>query len=402
MIRRPVLLVISGILIVLFFALAGMLFENVPANEVCVIQHPITGALKWCIEPGLYWQGFGAPTHYPRSFTFWFSSKPDQGGKDDKSLKTRFYDGGHGSISGSVQIDLPLDTEHLTALHIRFHSPEGIEQSLVRTVFEKSVYMSGPLMSSKESYAEKRPMLIFYIEDQALHGVYQTTTQDVRIKDPLTGVERTITLTKIKEEPKAPGGMLRQEESPLIAFGLRAYNMNINSINYDKTVEDQIKTQQEAIMAVQTAIANAKKAEQDTITVTERGKAEAAKAKWEQEIIKAKAVTQAEQEFQVAEWAKKAANETKQKEILLGEGESQRRKLLMAADNALEIKLGAWKEVMFRFADQIGKHQWVPQIQMGSSTGAPGTAATDLINLLTAKTAKDLGLDLTMPTGKQQ
>ena len=34
-------------------------------------------------------------------------------------------------------------------------------------------------------------------------------------------------------------------------------------------------------MAVQTAIANAKKAEQDTVTVTERGKAEAAKAKWE-------------------------------------------------------------------------------------------------------------------------
>lgn len=402
-VRRPIALIVGVCLVVLFFVMAGSLWENVPANEIVVIQHPINGTLKWCIAPGLYWQGFGAPTHYPRSYTFWFSAKPDQGKRNvDQSMKTRFYDGGHGNISGSVQIDMPLSEKELTELHIRFHGPEGIEQNLIRTVFEKSVYMSGPLMSSKESYAEKRPILIFYIEDQALHGVYQTTTQDVRQKDPLTGVERTITLTKIIEDPKAPGGMARQEESPLVRFGLRAYNMNINSIEYNKVVEDQILTQQEGTMAVQTAMINAKKAEQDAITVTETGKANAARAKWEQEMLKAKAVTLAAQEFEVAEWARKAAEQTKQRDILLGEGESKKRQLLMAADNQLEIKLKYWLEANKFYADAVGKHTWVPQIQMGATTGAPGSAAADLVNLLTAKTAKELGLDMTMPKAQHQ
>src|SRR6187402_3032671 len=53
-------------------------------------------------------------------------------------------------------------------------------------------------------------------------------------------------------------------------------------------------------MQVQTAIANSKKAEQDAITTELQGKAAAAKAKWEQEVIKAQAITQAQQEKEVA------------------------------------------------------------------------------------------------------
>ena len=53
-------------------------------------------------------------------------------------------------------------------------------------------------------------------------------------------------------------------------------------------------------MAVQQAIVNSKKAEQDTLTVEQQGKAEAAKAKWAQEVEKATAVTSAEKDKEVA------------------------------------------------------------------------------------------------------
>ena len=79
----------------------------------------------------------------------------------------------------------------------------------------------------------------------------------------------------------------------------------MNSIDYDVEVENQIKVQQQAYMQVQTAIANSKKAEQDAITTELQGKAAAAKAKWEQEVIKAQAITQAQQEKEVAELAGK-------------------------------------------------------------------------------------------------
>ena len=94
-----------------------------------------------------------------------------------------------------------------------------------------------------------------------------------------------------------------------------------------------------------------------------------------------KAVTLASQEFEVAEWAKRAAQETKEKEILLGEGESKRRQLLMAADNQLEIKLKYWLSANQYYADALGKHRLVPDIQMGGEGKAAGSTAADLVAL---------------------
>jgi hypothetical protein len=386
---------LAAVMLFLLVMSGGKLFENVNADEIVVIQSPISGTLTWYTTAGLKWQGWGYVTRYRKSFTYWFSYRPDQGPKIDQSLKTRFYDGGHAKISGSVRVDLPLDEKSLNALHIRFGSQDAIEHAVVGTVFEKSVYMAGPLMSSKESYAEKRPLLIFYIEDQALHGVYQTTTQDVRMKDPITGVEKTVTLTKIIENSKAPGGMARQEVSPLQEFSLRCYNLAINQITYDPIVEKQILQQQEAIMAVQTAVARAKEAEQDALTAEQRGLANAKKARWEQEVIKAQQMTEADQRLGVAEFDRKTAEQRKQESILLGQGEAERRRLVMEADSALEIKIAAWKEVNKYYAEQIGKQRWVPEIQWGGSgQQIPGQAANDLVNLFVINTAKQLGLDM--------
>jgi hypothetical protein len=386
---------LAAVMLFLLAMSAGRLFENVNADEIVVIQSPISGTLTWYTTAGLKWQGWGYVTRYRKSFTYWFSYRPDQGAKVDQSLKTRFYDGGHAKISGSVRVDLPLDEKSLNALHIRFGSQDAIEHAVVGTVFEKSVYMAGPLMSSKESYAEKRPLLIFYIEDQALHGVYQTTTQDVRMKDPITGAEKTVTLTKIIENPKSPGGMARQEVSPLQEFSLKCYNLAINQIKYDDIVEKQILQQQEAIMAVQTAVARAKEAEQDALTAEQRGLANAKKARWEQEVIKARQMTEAEQRLGVAEFDRKTAEQRKQESILLGQGEAERRRLVMEADSALEVKIAAWKEVNKYYADQIGKQRWVPEIQWGGSgQQIPGQAANDLVNLFVINTAKQLGLDM--------
>lgn len=41
--------------------------------------------------------------------------------------------------------------------------------------------MTGPLMSSKESYAEKRTNLIRFIEDQISNGVYKTAQKDIKV-----------------------------------------------------------------------------------------------------------------------------------------------------------------------------------------------------------------------------
>jgi regulator of protease activity HflC (stomatin/prohibitin superfamily) len=269
----------------------------------------------------------------------------------------------------------------------------AIDQQLVRTVVEKAVYMTGPLMSSKESYAEKRNELIRYIDDQINRGIYRTETYQVQEKDPMTGDYKTVTLVRLTE---SNGKILREDESPLTSLGIRTFNLSLNNIDYDAQVERQIQAQQQLMMQVQTAIAEAKQSEQAAITAEKNGQAQAARAKWQQEAIKAQAVTKAEQELAVAEFDRKTAEQRKQEQILLGEGEAKRRQLVMEADGALERKLEAYVKVNQMYAEALKNIQVpiVPTVQMGSTTGSAISPAQTLMELLQAKTAKDLAFEI--------
>lgn len=442
-------IITAVVLLVLGTIAAFECFEVLPANQVMVIQYP-NGTMVAHTTPGIKWQGFGSIQKFDRSFQHWFyddaEKKTDGANSKDDSIKIRFNDGGNAQISGSVRVDLPTDPEHILALYTTYHTQDAIQKALVDTVIEKSVYMTGPLMTSKESYADRRNELIALIEDQALHGVYQTTSKEAQVEDPIATaanqasaaaaalkagtplpepilVKKWVRVTDIKTDPKT-GTVLRQEVSPLERFGITLSNLSINSVKYDPTVEKQIAAQQEATMQVQTAIAESRKAEQDKITTEAKGAADAAKAKWTQEALKAKAVTEAEQLAEVAkiqaeqeksvkvtaaqalkesaEFEKQTAELLKEAAIAKGEGQAKAAHLVMEANGALELKLQTYEKVMGKWAESFASYRGalVPSVVMTNS-GAPGAQAANngvgnLIDLLTVKTASDLGLDMAM------
>jgi len=395
---RKVLALGIGIVVgFILFILSFQVLENLDASQIMVIQSPIKGNLAWHISQGVKWQGFGKVTKYTKRDQFWFSLRKDQGVKADESIKIRFNDNSHASISGSVAWEIPTDEKNLTALHVKYGSQDAIKQQLVRTVIEKSVYMTGPTMSSTESASERRNELLNLIEDQIQRGVYKTETVEEKKPDPITGIMKTFKVAKIVMDKS--GVPQRVEASPLTDFGIKTFNLSINEVQYDKGVEAQIQQQQKALMQVQIAVARAKEAEQDAITVAKRGEADAAGAKWKQEVIKAQAVTEAEQRKRVAELDAQAAELTKKQQTLLGEGEAARRRLVMEADNALQAKLDAYIRVEQIRWENIAKYQgsWVPQTVFGGSSQA-GSGAQAMIDLLTAKTAKDLNLDMSIKT----
>lgn len=388
---------ILGIIAVICIAFAGTLIEDVGGNDIVIIKAIGTGKLKFVTTPGWTWQGGGEVTHIPKSFQYWFSKKDDQESKTDQSIQARFNDNGHGAISGSVRIDTPLDEPKLRAIYTRYSTFDRVQKELIRTVFENAIYMAGPLMSSTESASSKRTLLRTYIEDQAQNGIYKTQTKDIKTKDAITNAEKTVTIVELIQDPKAEYGIARQEDSPLKTMGFKVSNLSINEIIYEKAVNDQIAAQQKLIMDVQISMAQAKQAEQKALTVAKEGEAIAAKAKWDQEAIKAKFVTEAEQKRDIAKLEKDAAEYNKQKNILEGQGEAEKKRLIMSADGALTQKLATYEKVMAIAFTEFGKQKWSPEIMMGGG-GSGGGHAVDLINLLTAKTARDIGLDL---SGKQ-
>jgi len=401
--RLPILgLVGAGVLLLVVLFGLGSMFENLDASHLMWVQYPGSGKLEMFVEPGWKWQGWGKVTKYERRAQFWFVKATDDKAPD-RSMRVRFNDGGHAMISGSFAWEAPLDREKFLMLHKKYGSQEAVENQLIRTAAEKSLYMTGPLMSSKESYAERRNDLLSLIEDQLLHGVYKTRTLQVKQPDQITGQDKTVSVVEIQRG--TDGNFLRQEESPLQEFGIRAFNLSLNEVDYDSIVEKQIAAQQEMQMAVQTAIVEARTAEQRRMTTEQSGMADAARAKWAQEVEKATEVTAAEKRLAVAELDARTAEQRKRESILIGEGEAEKRRLIMNADGALSIKVDAWLSAQKVYADAIKGYQgnWMPQVITGGGgqAGVAGAGAMQLMEFFAVKAARDLALDMAVPAGKR-
>src|SRR5690606_20448982 len=128
----------------------------------------------------------------------------------ESSLPAIWNDGGESKISGSVRYDMPVDDESIIKVHSTFGSQESIEHQLIKTNVEKAIFLTGPLMSSKESYAERRSDLISLIEDQANKGVYKTKIVEEEKQDDLTGEPKK---AKTVEILQVNGVTQRQEVS---------------------------------------------------------------------------------------------------------------------------------------------------------------------------------------------
>ena len=398
--KKILMIGVGALLFLVALIIVPQLVTNVDAKNIVVIQR-LGGTLDVISEQGWTWQGMGKITTYPRRDQFSFSSTMDQGKPVDESIQTRFNDGGHANISGTINWAMPLATDKIIRLHKDFGGVNAIEQQLMRTAVQKVIYNVGPTMSSTESSAEKRPDIPKYIDDQLVNGTYLTKTVQKTEKDPITGQDKVVNLVTIAMDEK--GQPARESKSQLTEYGLVLQSVAINEIKYDDAVETQIKERQKATTSVQIGKANAARAEQDAITTEQQGKANAAKAKWEQEVENAKTIANAQAKVTIADASVKEAESYKKAEILRGEGEATHKKLVMEADGQLDKKLEAIVKINTLYADAIKSAQpgaWSPSIVMvGGGQANGGQNASNLVELMTAKTAKELGVDLTVRSG---
>jgi hypothetical protein len=378
---------IKTVLLTVAFLIASVMFvgewTRQDAQEILVSQS-FGGTMSVYSQPGYHWTPFAKITPYSFRESYEFKAP------------IQFNDGGHATMIGSIQFEIPTDEKSILMLHSKYGSQASLKAQLVEKVVDKAIYMTGPMMSSRESYAERKGELLQDVEDQIKYGMYQTRQEDQEIIDPITNVKKTITVTrKILTDKNVP---LRSEDPILTPFGIQTFNFTISKLDYNEAVEKQIQSQQQITMDVQTAVANAKKAEQNVLTATKQGEASAAEAKWKQEVIKAQAVTAAQQELEVAKLMTQKADQEKQAIVLKAEGQAEANKKIIASDGALDKKLEAYVKVNAAYAAAIGNYKgnWVPSTVFGTTGSGTGGGAQPLIDLLTAKTAKDMALDNTI------
>lgn len=397
---------LAGVAVVLMlflgFALWGQILESVDADEIMVVQSP-TGELSWYTSPGIKLQMFGKVTKYKKMSDIQFKAP------------LMFNDKGTGYLMGKFQLALPLDVERLTAILQKYPSQEAVENSLVIPTIEKVIYMTGPLMSSQESAAERKTDLIRYIVDQVEHGVYRTRQKVTVVEDVLKQGEKkeaVVADLAINKE----GQVERQEESALTEFGIKIVNFAPSNLDYDPVVVAQFRKQQEIVQQVQTSMAQATEAAQQRITAKAQGEARVMTAQYEKEVEKIQAVTeaqkerevgtlQAQKELEVATLAARAAEQYKRQQTLIGEGDAARKRAVMTADGALQQRLDTWLSGVQYMSNAIASYRgnWVPTIVSGGSGDQKQVAngAMQFMDLVSAKFSRDLALDMSMKPPKE-
>lgn len=377
-----------------------------------VVQWP-NGTTFVKFTPGVYLSLFGTTESYPDEMTLDYEGNTDGiGTMVENGISVRYQDGGTGTTYGKLRVSLPTDEPTMLKLHRSVRSADGVANRILRPTVKEAHNMTAGLMTSEEAYAEKRGIYIQWVEDQLRNGKYQTELREIETTNEAGQVEK-------KQVPVIKTGEANlplHTESVFTNYGIIVSQSPIVNWDFEKKTLDQISAKRNATMAIITAKAEAERAKQDAITAEEQGKAKVMEARYQKEQEKIKAVVDAEKSKEVAvidaeqkvavaeqqkleqEQLKLAAYEEKKRLIALGEGEATRKKLVMQADGALQQKLATYEKVNARYAEAIGKNKLVPEVVMGAGAGGAGnnTAATDLINMLSVRTAKELSLDMSM------
>lgn len=423
---KIILGVILLALLVVFGATSSFIFENVPAGNICIIQKPISGELEVFYDPGLKLQMFGKVTYYPKSDIYSFPQPIKPFDRNyipamDLSIPIVFNDSGGGSIPGSIRFDYPTDKDKMILIHTTFSTHENVVKGLVKPTIERAVTLTGAMMSSIEAFMARKADLPIMIEDQAKHGLYKTRTYDKRIVDEITKEEKTIKVSEPIKDNNSPNGILRQEDSVITKYGLVFSNFSFTGVTPSEKVHDRINILFDLYAKIEQSTLNVRNQEQETKAqreiyikekVIEEGKARAITAKETEAANRRKtvettnaererdvAIINAEREKQVAALKRDAAALYKEEQRLRGEGDASYKKAVMEADGALKQKLDAYIEVQKVWANAFStyKGNLVPEIVMGTgvSNSSNNTALTDFFNMLNAKTAKELKLDIT-------
>jgi hypothetical protein len=412
-------IVIVGILVVI---LGSNMVETVNKGEYQIRQWPWTGTVDAKMDAGMWPQCFSSITVWPKARTFYFTSDKEEGENRDQSIEVRFNEGSLCDISGSCRIKLPVKGEDAVALIEKhgYKTYEEFEQELILKVVRNALRLTGNMMTARESYAEKRGEFLFWAWDQVQNGLYQTEDVAVETIDLKTGEKTTRVVKRIKIDPKT-GEKLRMKNS-LEGLGIELSNFDIKKFNYRGDVTTQIATQQKAYMDIETERANAAKARQDAKTAESEGLSNVTKAEYkekeiaEMEIVAAKQeketrVITATQEKEVAEEEKvralikankdltvatigvKEASETRQKLIFEGQGEAQRKALVLAADGALAEKLKTYLRVQEQWAAAYAQRK-VPTTVLGGADGAAQGGESKVMTMLTLLAAEKAGVTI--------
>jgi regulator of protease activity HflC (stomatin/prohibitin superfamily) len=354
--------------------------------------------------PGVYYAGFLAKhKEWPNQISVSYQAdQPDMDLSDGTieigKIQIRF--GGDATtalVSGITQYILPIDEKEMIVMHNTHRTPQSLVSKRLAPYTKECLQSSAQLMSSEAHYSGGRAQMAQDYLDQLKNGVFILKTSDRVVYDSLAKETKRVYETNQVTDKL---GNSKRKFSSIKEYGIQVADAQITDVDYEKRVDDMLAKKIDASTRASVSKQELLTAQQQQLTAKAKGEQALVEIEYRQKQEQTKQVVAAETKVEVAKQdmeqqrIQSQAAELEAKKIkTLADAQAYAKRTEIQANGALEQKLAAYKEVQRYWADAFGKYQGnvVPQIQSG---GSNGNGALNFMELMGAKAARDLTLDL--------
>jgi len=415
-----------------FVLLSGMFYIQEPRYNTFV--RDITGQTHAYFNTGWHWKGFGNVIKVKKEMSVSFGSKTHA--SFDLPAKTAvFLDQVSSSVYATVRIVMPTSEKQFNEFISKFGTPENAIRTLMIPTIERTIDATSGLMTAEKYFSGGKTEFHNEFDKQMRNGLYVVDLKEVRVNN--NGVVRHGSQDASKKGPQSIYGdntrvvykvikRLNKNNVPILTqqeytkYGISIASAIITRVEPNEDFKKRMSNKQAASAALAIAKENTKKEIAEKIYAITKGEREAAEAQAKELKIQVQQTTEAETKKSVAITRAKLLLETSkvQKETasiilardtikaksikVLADADAYAKRAVIKANGALELKLNAYKYAVDKMAKAI-ENRKVPSslVIMGSNGTGTGSdlsgsssSINELLQIIAAKSAKDLAIDL--------
>lgn len=369
-----------------------------------IVETP-TGKKYVVFGNGLYTKFPGSKvTSYPNVITIANRGANTGSTVDGALIPIRFNDATEAVAQTVVRFRLPNIEEDMLLLHSEYINKEYLALKGLQPYTIECLKSSAQLMDSEIHYSGGRAQLSQDFQNQLSNGLYLLDIMEIAVKDTVTGEVKRIYENKVRVDET---GLPIRKESDLKQFGLSIASATIENVDYEDKVDEKLSKKIEASTRESVSKQNLITAQQEELTAAAEGRRQLVEIEYKEKQIQTQQLVEAETSVRLAE-------KNREKQVIsleaakleaarikeLAEATAFKKKKIIEADGALEKKLDAYIQTQQMWAQAFENYtgDMVPQFQTGGSDGKGGNAGTAFMDLMSAKAAKDLTLDLNVNT----
>jgi regulator of protease activity HflC (stomatin/prohibitin superfamily) len=400
--KRILSTLLIGIGLILFFLALNPFAWNDAGYRTVVTQSDGHQFVQY--NAGMYYQGlFAKSQEWPNQISVSYREEKPTTDMIDNTIEIgkveiRFNDATTADVRGITQYILPVNEKEMIDMHNAHKTPEALVNRRLGPYTQECLQSSSQLMSSEMHYGGGRAQMAQDYLDQLKNGVYILKTVETSVYDSLEKVEKRAYETQII---KKPDGSASRKFSSIKEYGITVADAQITKVDYQEQVQTMLKKKIQAATDASVSKQRLMTAQQQQLTAEAEGKKRLVEIEYQQKQEQTKQVVAAQTEVELAKQdlikqdiALQGSVKEAAKIKNLADAEAYARSKIMQADGGLEKKLATYEKVQGFWAKAFSAYTGNLTPLYVSGNGGSSNAGLDFMQLMSAKAAQDLVLQL--------